>query len=132
MACFGAPSHDTWAARGEHHEYPARVQRSGPSGVGRRKPMFSEVRRGTGRPQISARTRAMMLMMLTGRPHRRLPRTRAAQAGRDACARMHIMLARAGRAGGEKGERGGGGGARARARVGPPPLSARSSLPPAQ
>ena len=27
MARFGAPSHDTWVARGEHHEYPARVQR---------------------------------------------------------------------------------------------------------
>ena len=27
MACFGAPAHDTWAARGEHHEHPARVQR---------------------------------------------------------------------------------------------------------
>ena len=27
MACFGAPALDTWAARGEHHEHPARVQR---------------------------------------------------------------------------------------------------------
>ena len=27
MACFGAPARDTWAARGEHHEHPARALR---------------------------------------------------------------------------------------------------------
>ena len=100
MACFGAPAGDTWAARGEHHEHPAR---SGPSG--KRKPMFSEVGKGTGRLQIGARARAMMLMMLT---QRWLPRTRARNdAGHDR----------------RKDQRtGGGGGGRA-----PPP-----SLPPAQ
>ena len=53
-----------------------RRTRSGPSGAGRRRPMFSEVGRGTGRPQIGAPARAMMLMMLTGRPQKVAP-TRA-------------------------------------------------------
>ena len=106
---------------------------SGPSGAGRRKPMFSEVGRGTGRPQISAGTRAMMLMMLTGRPQRWLPRAcnDAGRGGgretkRDGVRAHACTSCWPGREG-----QGGGGGPRARAR-GPPPPSARSSLPPVQ
>ena len=63
MACFEAPA----GGLGRHVASIMSTRRtcSGPSGADRRKPMFSEVGTGTGRPQISARTRAMMLMMLT-------------------------------------------------------------------
>ena len=91
--------------------------------------MFSEVGRGTGRPQISARTRAMMLMMLTGRPQSGSP-ARAMMLAAEAAGRGTKRDGAAGRAGGIRQRGGGGGGPRARAQ-GPPP-SARSSLPPAQ
>ena len=36
MACFGAPAHDTWVARGEHHEHPAHAAaRQAPAGASR-------------------------------------------------------------------------------------------------
>ena len=72
---------------------------------------------------------AMMLMMLTGRPERWLPRARAMKAGRVARAGSHACsMARAGRAGG--GIRAGG--SRDRACAAPPPLRACLSLPPTQ
>ena len=111
---------------------------SGPSGVGRRKPMLSEVRRGTGRPQISARTRAMMLMMLTGRPHRRLPRTRAAEAagrgtkqdGTRALACTSCQGGKGRRRDQRKGRRREWGGGPARARARPAPLLRALHCPP--
>ena len=74
--CYGV----FWGTRGRHPgQHAASIMStrracSGPSGAGRRKPMISEVGRGTGRPRVSAHTCAMMLMMLTGRPQRWLPR----------------------------------------------------------
>ena len=104
---------------------------SGPSGVGRRKPMFSEVGRGTGRPQISARTRAMMLMMLTGRPQSGRGQGEAPSGTGRARARTHAHHAGQGGKGRRRdqgeGERGGGGAARAR---GPPLLCAPHCPPP--
>ena len=92
--------------------------------------MFSEVG-STGRPQISARTRAMMLMMLTGRPQRWLPRARN-DAGRGGGRERH--QSGTGRARTHAYHAGQGGKGRRRdqgkGRGGGP--FARSSLPPAQ
>ena len=78
--------------------------------------MFSEVGRGTGRP-----ARAMMLMMLAGRPQRWLLRARN-DAGRRDGARVRTHAHDAGQ-GGEEGS-GDGGGGRA-----PPSSRARAPFP---
>ena len=98
--------------------------------------MFSEVGRGTRRPQISARTRAMMLTMLAGRPQRWLPKrammltTEAAGRGtkRDGARAHACSRCWPGREGQQEGsgdwERAGGEGrARARAALAPRPMN---------
>ena len=92
--------------------------------------MFSEVGRGTGRPQISARTRAMMLMMLTGRPQSGSP-ARAMMLAAEAAGRGTKRDGARAHAGtacwpGREGQEEGWGGARA----GPPPLLRALHCPP--
>ena len=94
--------------------------------------MFSEVGRGTGRPQV---VRVMMLMMLTGRqrwlPARlmMLPRRRQGE-GPSGTGRARTHAHDAGQGG--KGRRTDQGKGRGAPRARPRPPSALPSLPPAQ
>ena len=92
MACFGAPARDTWASRGQHHEHPARAQRP----IKRRQAQVDVFNNWEGYCTGRVPARAMMLMMLTGRPQRWVGPSGTGRAR----ARLLIMLARTGRAGG--------------------------------
>ena len=137
MACFGAAARNTWAARGEHHEHPAHMQRP----IRRRQAQTDVFEGRQGYRKASnwcpharndaddAHWKAQVAPRAPNDAGHGGGRGRD-QAGRGARARMLMMLARAGRAGGGIRGRGEGGPARARACAPPPfPRSLPCPLP---